>query len=259
MHRGAGDGGAAAGHRAGRRGDHAVVHLRLDRQRLCAARRRAGVRRHPARHAQHRRNAHRSSHHADAPRRSSRCTTPASACEMDTIMAIAERHNLAVVEDAAQGVMASYRGRALGGIGDLGALSAFTRPRTSSPAKAARCSSTPTSWCDRAEIIREKGTNRSRFFRGEVDKYTWQDNGLVLPAERAERRLPLGADRGGRAHHASPTGYVEQLPRNVSRRSSGAGCCAADHPGALLPQRATCTTCSCRLALIARRTCGTVG
>jgi len=105
------------------------------------------------------------------------------ACEMDTIMAIAKRHNLKVVEDAAQGVMASYKGRALGCIGDLGAYSFHETKNVISGEGGALLVNDP-ELALRAEIIREKGTDRSRFFRGEVDKYTWQEVGSsFLPGE----------------------------------------------------------------------------
>lgn len=105
------------------------------------------------------------------------------ACEMDTIMAIAKRHGLRVVEDAAQGVMATYKGRALGGIGDLGAYSFHETKNVISGEGGALLVNDP-SLAVRAEIIREKGTDRSRFFRGEVDKYTWQEVGSsFLPGE----------------------------------------------------------------------------
>lgn len=105
------------------------------------------------------------------------------ACEMDTIMAIAKHHNLKVVEDAAQGVMASYKGRALGSIGDLGAYSFHETKNVISGEGGALLVNDP-ELALRAEIIREKGTNRSRFFRGEVDKYTWQEVGSsFLPGE----------------------------------------------------------------------------
>lgn len=105
------------------------------------------------------------------------------ACEMDTIMAIAKRHSLKVVEDAAQGVMASYKGRALGSIGDLGAFSFHETKNVISGEGGALLANDP-AYALRAEIIREKGTDRSRFFRGEVDKYTWQEVGSsFLPGE----------------------------------------------------------------------------
>ncbi|MEY2632091.1 MAG: hypothetical protein RIR00_745 [Pseudomonadota bacterium] len=105
------------------------------------------------------------------------------ACEMDTIVAIARRHGLRVVEDAAQGVMAHYKGRALGSIGDLGAYSFHETKNVISGEGGALAVNDP-ALAQRAEIIREKGTDRSRFFRGEVDKYTWQDIGSsFLPGE----------------------------------------------------------------------------
>lgn len=104
-------------------------------------------------------------------------------CEMDSIMAIAKRHGLKVVEDAAQGVMASYRGHALGSIGDLGAFSFHETKNVISGEGGALLVNDP-ELALRAEIIREKGTDRSRFFRGEVDKYTWQEVGSsFLPGE----------------------------------------------------------------------------
>jgi dTDP-4-amino-4,6-dideoxygalactose transaminase len=105
------------------------------------------------------------------------------ACEMDTIMAIAQRHGLVVIEDAAQGVMASYKGRALGSIGQLGAYSFHETKNVISGEGGALLVNDP-ALASRAEVIREKGTNRSRFFRGEVDKYTWQEVGSsFLPGE----------------------------------------------------------------------------
>ena len=104
-------------------------------------------------------------------------------CEMDTIMLIAERHNLKVVEDAAQGVMATYKGRVLGSIGDIGTYSFHETKNVISGEGGALLVNSP-ELASRAEIIREKGTNRSQFFRGEVDKYTWQELGSsFLPGE----------------------------------------------------------------------------
>ena len=105
------------------------------------------------------------------------------ACEMDTIMAIARNHNLLVIEDAAQGVMATYKGRPLGCIGDLGCYSFHETKNIISGEGGALLINNP-AFADRAEIIREKGTNRSQFFRGQVDKYTWVDIGSsYLPGE----------------------------------------------------------------------------
>lgn len=105
------------------------------------------------------------------------------ACEMDAIMGIARRHGLKVVEDAAQGVMSTYKGRALGSIGDLGAFSFHETKNVISGEGGALLVNDP-QFALRAEVIREKGTDRSRFFRGEVDKYTWQEVGSsFLPGE----------------------------------------------------------------------------
>jgi dTDP-4-amino-4,6-dideoxygalactose transaminase len=104
-------------------------------------------------------------------------------CEMDAIIAIARRHDLRIVEDAAQGIMAGYKGRALGAIGDLGAFSFHETKNIISGEGGSLLVSDP-GLAPRAEIIREKGTDRGRFFRGEVDKYTWQDVGSsFLPGE----------------------------------------------------------------------------
>lgn len=105
------------------------------------------------------------------------------ACEMDAILTVARRHGLKVIEDAAQGVMASYKGRVLGSIGDLAAYSFHETKNVISGEGGALLVNDPT-MANRAEVIREKGTDRSRFFRGEVDKYTWQEVGSsFLPGE----------------------------------------------------------------------------
>ena len=99
------------------------------------------------------------------------------ACEMDSIMALADRHRLWVVEDAAQAVMAYYKGRALGSIGHLGCYSFHeTKNYTAGGEGGALCINVP-NWIERAEIVREKGTNRQQFFRGYADKYRWQELG----------------------------------------------------------------------------------
>ena len=105
------------------------------------------------------------------------------ACEMDTIMDIARRHGLLVVEDAAQGVMSTYKGRALGTIGDFGCYS-FHETKNYSMGEGGAVLINNPAYVERAEILREKGTNRTRFFRGQVDKYTWVDIGdSFLPSE----------------------------------------------------------------------------
>lgn len=105
------------------------------------------------------------------------------ACEMDAIMDIARRHGLLVVEDAAQAVMSTYKGRALGTIGDLGCYS-FHETKNYSMGEGGAVVINNPAYVERAEILREKGTNRSKFFRGQVDKYTWVDIGdSFLPSE----------------------------------------------------------------------------
>ena len=105
------------------------------------------------------------------------------ACEMDTIMAIARKYNLKVVEDAAQGVMSTYKGRPLGTIGDFGCFS-FHETKNYSMGEGGALIINDPAYNERAEIMREKGTNRSRFLRGQVDKYTWVDFGdSYLPSD----------------------------------------------------------------------------
>lgn len=104
-------------------------------------------------------------------------------CEMDTIMDIARRHNLKVVEDAAQGVMSTYKGRYLGTIGDFGCYS-FHETKNYSMGEGGAVVINNSAYNEKAEILREKGTNRSNFLRGQVDKYTWVDFGdSYLPSE----------------------------------------------------------------------------
>lgn len=104
-------------------------------------------------------------------------------CEMNTIMAIARKHDLLVIEDAAHGVMSTYRGRPLGGIGHLGTLS-FHETKNVISGEGGALLVNDARFVERAEIVREKGTNRSQFFRGRVDKYTWVDIGSsFLPGD----------------------------------------------------------------------------
>ena len=104
-------------------------------------------------------------------------------CEMDTIMEIAAKHHLTVIEDAAQGVMAKYKGRFLGTIGDFGCYS-FHETKNYSMGEGGALLMAHEEDIERAEIFREKGTNRSKFYRGQIDKYTWVDFGSsYLPSE----------------------------------------------------------------------------
>lgn len=105
------------------------------------------------------------------------------ACEMDVIMDIASRHGLLVIEDAAQGILSTYKGRPLGSIGHMAALS-FHETKNIISGEGGALLVNDARFVERAEIIREKGTNRSQFFRGQVDKYTWVDIGSsYLPGE----------------------------------------------------------------------------
>ena len=105
------------------------------------------------------------------------------ACEMDVIMDIAGRHNLLVIEDAAQGIMSNYKGRQLGTIGNFGACS-FHETKNIISGEGGALLINNEKFVERAEIIREKGTNRSKFFRGQIDKYTWVDVGSsYLPSD----------------------------------------------------------------------------
>ena len=104
-------------------------------------------------------------------------------CEMDTITDIARRHNLLVIEDAAQGIMSTYKGKALGSIGDFGCYS-FHETKNYSMGEGGALLLKGDRYVEQAEIIREKGTDRSKFFRGQVDKYRWVDYGSsYLPSD----------------------------------------------------------------------------
>lgn len=104
-------------------------------------------------------------------------------CEMDTIMEIAKKHNLYVIEDAAQGIMSTYKGKPLGTIGDYGCYS-FHETKNYSMGEGGALLIKDPEMAEEAEIIREKGTNRSKFFRGQIDKYTWVNKGSsYLPSE----------------------------------------------------------------------------
>lgn len=105
------------------------------------------------------------------------------ACEMDKIMDIAKKHNLFVIEDAAQGIMSTFKGKALGAIGDFGAYS-FHETKNYTMGEGGALLIRNKAYIERAEAVREKGTNRSKFFRGQVDKYSWVDIGSsYLPSE----------------------------------------------------------------------------
>lgn len=123
-------------------------------------------------------------------------------CEMDTILEIAKRHHLTVVEDAAQGVMSSYKGKALGTIGDFGCYS-FHETKNYSMGEGGAILIRDPEQISEAEILREKGTNRSQFFRGQIDKYTWVDYGSsFLPSELNAAYLMAQLDQADAINHA---------------------------------------------------------
>lgn len=135
-------------------------------------------------------------------------------CEMDTIMEIAKKHNLAVIEDAAQGIMSTYKGKALGTFGDFGCFS-FHETKNYSMGEGGALLIRDEKHVEDAEIIREKGTNRSKYFRGQIDKYTWVNYGSsYLPSDmnaaylyaQLEIAEEIAADRMASWNH-----YYEEL------------------------------------------------
>ena len=144
------------------------------------------------------------------------------ACEMDAIMDIAERYDLRVVEDAAQGVNARYKGKALGGIADLGTYSFHETKNYICGEGGALCINRP-ELVERAEIIRDKGTNRQKFFRGDIDKYTWVEVGSsYVPSELCSAFLMAQLeemDRISEKRHAIYQTYVDALkPLEVAEK-----------------------------------------
>lgn len=143
------------------------------------------------------------------------------ACELDTIMDIAARHGLKVVEDAAQGVMSTYKGRALGTIGDFGCYS-FHETKNYSMGEGGALLIRDAAYNEKAEILREKGTDRAKFFRGQVDKYTWVDYGSsYLPSELNAAYLwgqLEAADRINNDRLASWNAYYEAFEAPLAQR-----------------------------------------
>lgn len=135
-------------------------------------------------------------------------------CEMKRIMAIADQHNLLVVEDAAQALLSTHQGRALGSIGHFGCLS-FHETKNIISGEGGALLINDARFAERAEIIREKGTNRSQFFRGEVDKYTWVDIGSsYLPSELVSAFLYAQLERADEIiakRRSICTAYAAQL------------------------------------------------
>jgi len=137
------------------------------------------------------------------------------ACEMDVIMDIANKHNLVVIEDAAQGMMSTYKGKALGTIGHIGTYSFHETKNYTSGGEGGVILINDEKYLEHAEIIREKGTNRNQFFRGQVDKYTWVELGSsYLPSELQAAYLYaqlLEADKINDDRLSSWNYYYEQL------------------------------------------------
>ena len=145
------------------------------------------------------------------------------ACEMDTIMDIAERHKLFVIEDAAQGMMSRYKGKALGTIGHFGTFSFHETKNYTSGGEGGLLIINDEKFLERAEIIREKGTNRSQFFRGMVDKYQWVDVGSSYLLSEVQAAFLWGqlesADKINTNRLANWQAYYEALlPLQVAGR-----------------------------------------
>ena len=140
------------------------------------------------------------------------------ACEMDTIMDIAHRHGLRVIEDAAQGVMSTYKGRALGTIGDFGCYS-FHETKNYSMGEGGAIVINNPEFNEKAEVLREKGTNRSKFFRGQVDKYTWVDFGdSYLPSELNAAYLWAQLEVLHQGKGSAREDCPHQLPQDTERK-----------------------------------------
>ena len=161
-------------------------------------------------------------------------------CEMDKIMEIADRHDLIVIEDAAQGMMASYKGRALGTFGDYGCFS-FHETKNYSMGEGGALLIRDEKNVEEAEIIREKGTNRSKFYRGQIDKYTWVNFGSsYLPSDMNAAYLYAQLEKADAINEArlacwnryyerlSPLKEAGKLELPVAERGgeAGAPCCA---------------------------------
>ena len=128
-------------------------------------------------------------------------------CEMAAVAAVARRHGLTVIEDAAQGLMASYQGRPLGSLGDLAAFS-FHETKNVQCGEGGALVMNDARWAERAEILWEKGTDRSKFTRGTGGQIHLGGRGVVVPAGRVDRSVSLGPTRGRRRHHRGADGVM---------------------------------------------------
>ena len=206
--------------------DLSRVHVRLDDQRLRAARGAAGVRRHPARHAEPRRAPARGGDHAAHQGDRRRALRRRRLRDGRDSRRSPSRHGIPVVEDNAHGFLGAYDGRPLGSFGALATLS-FHETKNITCGEGGALLINDARFVERAEILREKGTNRSRFFRGEVDKYTWVDVGSsYLPSDLLAAFLfaQLEAREAiQRRRHAIWATYAASLAE-LGRRRTACGC-----------------------------------
>ncbi|MFN8592433.1 MAG: dTDP-4-amino-4,6-dideoxygalactose transaminase [Thermomicrobiales bacterium] len=172
-------------------------------------------------------------------------------CEMDAILEIAGRHNIPVIEDNAHGLFGSYRGQSLGSFGAMATLSFHETKNITCGEGGALLINDPR-YLERAEIIREKGTNRSRFFRGQVDKYTWVDLGSsYLPSDLLAGILHGQLERSAaiqEQRHLIWERYQAGLASGQQRTR-----CGCRMSRSIACSRITCSTCSCRRRQIVRR------
>ena len=214
VHGGSRDGGDPRRHRARRRGDHALVHVRLDRERRRAARRRAGLRRRARRHAEPRRAPVEA---ALTPRTRAMLADPLRRRGLRDgrdRRASRARTTCSCSRTLRRASYASYRGRPLGGIGDARRAS-FHETKNVMCGEGGALLVNDERWVERAEIVHEKGTDRRKFFRGAGRQVQLGRHRLVVPAQRHQRRLPLGAARGRAPRSCAALGDLERLPRGV--------------------------------------------
>ena len=244
MHRGPRDGGDPERRGPGRRGDHAVVHVRLDGERVRAPWRDPGLRRHPSRTrstSTTRRSRRRSRR---GRRRSSRSTTPASAATWTRSWTSPPGTTSLVIEDAAQGLLADYRGRPLGGIGHMAALSFHETKNVISGEGGALLVNDPTVRRTRRDHLGEGHEPEPVLPRPGRQVHVGRRR-LVVPARRDHRRLPLGADGGVEQHHVAPPGDLGHVPRGVRGAGANGPRAPADRADRIARTTPTCITCCC--------------
>ena len=153
-------------------------------------------------------------------------------CEMDSIGAIARRHGVKIIEDNAHGLFGKYRGQWLGTFGEL-AVQSFHETKNITCGEGGALLINDPAYIERAEIIREKGTNRSMFFRGQVDKYTWVDVGSSYRHERRAGGVSFCAARSLAKHSGQAAAHLGTLRPGTVRLVQNQWCAAAHRPGAL--------------------------